>query len=81
MVLEVVVDLLEVSLDSLDLDEGGVSELGEESKAFIDGGQGLVVLGDFSLEDSVFSFPDAGFISEGLSVLVDVSSQLSQGVG
>ena len=81
VVLEVAVDLLEVGLDSLDLDERGVAELGEESKALIDGGQSLVVLGDFRFEDSVFSFPDASFVSEGLSVLVNVGSQLSQGVG
>lgn len=81
VVLEVAVDLLEVGLDSLDLDERRVAELGEESKALIDGGQSLVVLGDFRFEDSVFSFPDASFVSEGLSVLVNVGSQLSQGVG
>jgi hypothetical protein len=35
--LEVVLDLAEVGLDSLDLEHGGVGELGKEAEAFVDG--------------------------------------------
>jgi hypothetical protein len=79
--LEVFLDFAEVGLDSLDLNKGGIAELGEESKAFVDGGEGTVVFSDLIFEDLVFSLSDAGFVIEGLSVLIDVSSELSQGIG
>jgi hypothetical protein len=39
------------------------------------------VFSDFSLEDLVFLVSDVGLVIEGLSVLVNVSLKLSQGVG
>lgn len=81
MALEVALDFQEVSLDSLDLDEGGVGELGEESEALVDGAEGTVVFGNSFLEDLMLLLANEGFVVEGLSVLVDVASQLSQRVG
>ena len=81
MILEVVVDFLQVGLDSLDLNEWGVTELGEESKAFVNGSEGFIVLSDFSLEDWVFLVSDTGLVSEGFSILINVGFKLSQGVG
>jgi hypothetical protein len=42
--LDLLLDHLEVALDLLDLDEGGVAQLTEEAKALVDGGDGVVGL-------------------------------------
>jgi hypothetical protein len=81
VVLEVAVELLEVGLDSLDLGQGGVAQLGDKAEAFVDGSEGLIVLVDLGFEDLVLLVSDVGLVGEGFPVLVDVGSQLSQGVG
>lgn len=81
MALEVVLNFHEIGLDSLDLDERGVGELGEQAETLVDGTKGTVMLSYPILEDLVLLLANCGFVVEGLPVLVNVTSQLSQSVG
>jgi hypothetical protein len=69
-------DVGEVGLDLLDLDEGWVGELTEETKALIDGGNGFVVLFNGGLEGGVLVLSLGGLGGEVFAVLVDVGGEL-----
>jgi len=77
--LKLVVEVLDVTLDLFDLDEGRVGDGGEEFKALINGGDSLVVISNSSFEGFLIVLSGLGLGGEGLSVGTDVLFQLSKG--
>lgn len=65
-------DAVEGDLQLLDLEEGWVGEALDEGEGIINGGGGLVVLGDQGLVLFVGLFTEECVLSEGQSVVVDV---------
>jgi len=80
MILEVALNSLQVGLDSLDLDQWRVSELGKKSEAFVDGSESAIVFSYLSFKDSMLIVSNFGLFIEGLSVLINVGSELSQSI-
>jgi len=70
--LDLLLDHLEVALDLLDLDEGGVCQLTEEAEALVNGGDGIVGLTDLLFEGLVLVVSLEGLEIEVLAVISDV---------
>jgi hypothetical protein len=80
VILELVVEVLDVTLDLFDLDEGRVGDGGEELKALINGGNGLVVISNSGFEGSLIVGSGLGLGGEGVSVGTNVGLQHAEGV-
>lgn len=75
---EGLLDTLEVLLDTLDLNEGGVSDLRKEAETLVDGIDGFSVLSDFSLEFCSLLLSVKGLLLKVSSVLLNVILKLVQ---
>jgi hypothetical protein len=81
VVLEVVLDLLEVRLDSLNLHKGWVRQLRKKTEAFIDGSECIIMLSNIRFESFMLFLSNKGFLIQRSSVLVDICLKLFQSVG
>jgi hypothetical protein len=79
--LELVMEVLDVSLDLLDLNKGWVGDGTKEFKAFIDGSDGIGVFSSSSFKGSLIVGSLFGFGVKSLSVFFNVRLELSEGLG
>ncbi len=80
MILKFVVEVLNVSLNLLDLNKGWVGDGQKEFKAFIDSGDGFSVFSGSSFECSMIVGSLFGLLVKVLSVFFNVRLELSEGL-